>query len=736
MFEHIKLRSFVNAERRRFLQAGSAGVAALALGIQSKLSSAQTAGNSVIVIGAGIAGLAAAAKLRATGLQVTVLEARNRTGGRVWTDRTVLGFPCDMGAGWIHGPDGANPITPLAKRANATTYLTSDASVEVFDGAGKDVTTLQSGEALARYKKLLADLDALAATLTSDISVWDGIARIDPALRLDPYIIYQLTAFDEFDTGGPAEKLSIFNWKGGSKFPGKDVIFPGGYDAIPNLLAQGLDIRLNQIVTKIDYTGATVAVTTNQGSFTANYVVVTLPLGVLKKGSVNFTPALPTALQTSISKVEMGTINKVFCQFDSAFWPTDTQYFGYHAPTKGLFAYWLNYRTFSQLNCLVGIAIGNGGALIDSMSDAQVSASAFDALRVMFGAQAKVPTKVNPSRWNVDPFAFGAYSYGSLNTLPADFTNMAATVESKLFFAGEHASTLYKATVHGAFISGNEAAEKIIRLVSVGLPASSVNYTGLWWNAAESGWGINFNHQGSILFATLFTYAADGKGMWLVMSNGPRQADGSFFGDLAQTTGSAFNASPFVPLTAANVKNVGKMRVTFASTNSATLTYDVNGVSVTKTITPQTFGPLAVCLNGLSGTNDRVSLDNYQDLWWNPAESGWGVNVTHQGNILFATLFNYAADGTGIWLILSRGDRQADGSSFTGDLFRTTGPAFNAVPFTPITQANLTRVGTMTFAFQSGNTGTLTYSIDGVSVTKPIQRQTFAASSPACVVGA
>ena len=430
----------------------------------------------------------------------------------------------------------------------------------------------------------------------------------------------------------------------------------------------------------------------------------------------------------------MGTINKVFCQFDSAFWPTDVQYFGYHAPTKGLFAYWLNYRTFSPLNCLVGIAIGNGGALIDAMTDAQASSAAFDALRVMFGPAARAPTKVNPSRWNIDPFSFGAYSYGSLNTLPIDFTNMAAAVDSKLFFAGEHTSTLYKATVHGAYLSGQEAADKIIRLVAAVQPPSAANYTGLWWNAAESGWGINFNHQGDTIFGTLFNYGLDGKAMWLVLSNGAKQADGSFFGDLLQATGAPFSANPFTPSTAANYKVVGKMRVAFTSINSGTLTYDVIGSTVVKAITQQSFGPFTTCLNGPAGSNDRTTLTNYQDLWWNPAESGWGVNVTHQGNILFATLFNYASDGSGIWLILSRGEKLTDGS-FTGDLYRTTGPAFNAVPFTPITIANLTKVGTMTFAFQSGNAGTLTYSIDGVSVSKAIQRLVFATPVPACISG-
>jgi monoamine oxidase len=729
MFAHIKLKDFVSFERRRFLQASAASAAALAMGLQTKLADAQTAGNSVIVIGAGIAGLAAATKLRAAGLTVTVLEARGRTGGRIWTDRAVLGFPCDMGAGWIHGPSADNPVTDLARRANATTYLTRDDSAIVYDSAGRDVSTQQFGEAAARYQKLLTDLDALAAKLDADISVWEGINRIDPNLRTDPFIIYQLTAYGEFDAGGAAENLSIFNWRGGSKFPGKDVIFPNGYDAVTNLVAQGIDVRLNQVVTQINYSANSVTVTTSQGVFTGSHVVVTLPLGVLKKGSVTFTPPLPSALRASIDKVLMGTVNKVFCQFDSAFWPTDTQYFGYHAPVKGLFAYWLSYRTFSQINCLVGIAIGNGGAMIDSMSDAQVTASTSEALKVMFGPNTPAPKKVNASRWNIDPFAYGAYSYGSLNTLPADFTTLAAAVDNKLFFAGEHTSTLYKATVHGAFISGNEAADKIIKLVgTVVTPPAGSNFTGLWWNAQESGWGVNFNQQGDTLFGTLFTYAADGKGLWLVMSGGAKQADGSFKGDLFQTTGSGFAAVPFVPLTGANVKKVGEMRATFASASSGTLIYDVSGVTVTKAITPQPFGTLSVCTSAAATTN-RAGSVNYQDLWWNPNESGWGVNVTHQGNILFATLFIYDSSGRDMWLVMSGGNKQADGS-FTGDLFRTAGPAFNVTPFVGVTVA---KVGVMTFRFASGNAGTLTYSVDGVTVTKAIQRQIFGTLVPICV---
>ena len=248
------------------------------------------------------------------------------------------------------------------------------------------------------------------------------------------------------------------------------------------------------------------------------------------------------------------------------------------------------------------------------------------------------------------------------------------------------------------------------------------NYTDLWWAApagSESGWGINLNHQGSIIFATLFDYDTDGSPMWLVMSDGERQTDGSYQGALYRTTGPAFNAIPFTPIGSGNLTQVGTMRLVFTGQSAATLTYSVNGTQVTKSITRQVFSTVPTC--GWSAF-DRSFATNFQDLWWNPNESGWGVNITHQGDILFATLFTYDANGKGMWLVMSKGDKTGD-ARYSGPLYVTHGPAFNAVPFTPIDAGNLTQVGTMTFTFTNGNAGTLTYTVNGVSVTKSIQRQ-------------
>jgi hypothetical protein len=270
---------------------------------------------------------------------------------------------------------------------------------------------------------------------------------------------------------------------------------------------------------------------------------------------------------------------------------------------------------------------------------------------------------------------------------------------------------------------------------AVTVPGSSVcpmpsSQTALWWNPSESGWGLNLNHQGNTLFGTLFTYDANHAPLWLVLSSGAMQSDGvTFTGDLYQTTGPAFNANPFTPIGAANLTRVGTMTVSFYDVNSGSLSYTMNGAEVSKSIQRQVFGSRAASC--LPTTASRASATNYQDLWWNAAESGWGLNVTHQDNTLFATLFTYDASGKGLWLVMSGGQRQSDGS-YSGDLFRTSGPAFNANPFTPIGAGNVTTVGTMRLRFSDGLNGTLTYTYNGASVTKSITRQVFSSPLPDC----
>ncbi|MBC8021617.1 MAG: cytochrome c [Burkholderiales bacterium] len=264
-------------------------------------------------------------------------------------------------------------------------------------------------------------------------------------------------------------------------------------------------------------------------------------------------------------------------------------------------------------------------------------------------------------------------------------------------------------------------------------PTLPDSYQGLWLKfpyESESGWGINFTHQGSTLFATWFTYDTDGSGMWLVMSNGTESTGHRFTGDLYRTTApGAFSSVPFVPIAGSNYTLVGTLSVIFFDADSAEMNYTVNGVTQTKNLARYVYvaNPPRCTLGGTPGASP-----NYQDLWWVPdgRESGWGVNLTHQGDILFGTWFTYQAGGKGMWLVMSGGVKTAEGV-YSGVLQRTTGPAFSASPFNPSLVQRST-VGDATFTFTDANNGKFRYTVNGVTQTKDITRLVYANPVTVC----
>ena len=266
------------------------------------------------------------------------------------------------------------------------------------------------------------------------------------------------------------------------------------------------------------------------------------------------------------------------------------------------------------------------------------------------------------------------------------------------------------------------------------------NYGGLWWNApggSEAGWGINFAHQGGTIFASWFTYDLTGKAWWLVMS-ATQSAPNSYTGTLFQATGPAFDAMPFPPIGSpggATGSAVGTGTLTFSDANDGTFAYTVKGISQTKAITRQTFGPVPLCTFGA-----QVNLaltNNYQDLWWAaPAgsEAGWGINLTHEGDTIFVTWFTYDVDHTPMWMVATL--TKSGLSSYTGDLMRlTAGPPFNAVPFPPLGSpggATGSTVGSAQLAFYDGNSGIFTYTVNDETQSRDITREVFTPPGTVC----
>jgi len=277
-----------------------------------------------------------------------------------------------------------------------------------------------------------------------------------------------------------------------------------------------------------------------------------------------------------------------------------------------------------------------------------------------------------------------------------------------------------------------------------GPSTATPSYQGLWWNSpagSQSGWGINIAHQGRILFATWFTYDEDGSGMWLVVPDAEQvgtagaspyggtmtESMPTYTGAIYRTTGPAFDAQPFDPAkVGAQVLGIASFQ--FLDASDGTFTSTIGGAVQMHAITRQVFGPMPDCsLGGSPG-----STPNFSDLWWrSPAgsESGWGVNLTQQGDTLFATWFTYDDSGKGLWLVMSNGVRTGP-QSWSGTLYRTRGPAFDGT--WDGSKVAASAEGTASFAFTDANDGTFTATVDGHTVSEPITRQVYSTPSTIC----
>ncbi len=241
-------------------------------------------------------------------------------------------------------------------------------------------------------------------------------------------------------------------------------IATNGYETIPNYLAQGLTIQLNQRVSKIDYSTSKVSVTHNGTTSEADYVVVTVPLGVLKANVIQFVPALPATKQTAIQHIGMSCVNKFLLTWNTVFWD-DIQYISYTPEARDKFNYFVNIKKYTPgVNALMTFAYADYARQTESMTDAQVINEIMAHLKDMYGSSIPNPTNLLRTKWQSNENAFGAYSYTAIETNMQNFDDLAEAVSNKLFFAGEHTHIDYFSTAHGAYLSGLREADKIIHL--------------------------------------------------------------------------------------------------------------------------------------------------------------------------------------------------------------------------------------------------------------------------------
>uniref|UniRef100_A0A2P2MJZ1 Uncharacterized protein MANES_02G090500 n=1 Tax=Rhizophora mucronata TaxID=61149 RepID=A0A2P2MJZ1_RHIMU len=356
----------------------------------------QVASPSVIVIGGGLSGLAAARALHDASFQVVLLESRDRLGGRVHTDYS-FGFPVDLGASWLHGVCKENPLAPLIGRLGLPLYRTSgDNSVlydhdlesyALFDMDGNQVPQELVSKVGEVFESILKEADKVRLENNEDISIFRAFEIIvdrRPELRLGGLahkVLQWYFCRMEGWFATDADTISLKCWDQEELLPGGHGLMVRGYLPVINTLAKGLDIHLRHRVTKIvrHYNGVKVTVE-NGETFMADAAIITVPLGVLKSETITFEPKLPAWKEDAINDLGVGIENKIVLHFDKVFWP-NVEFLGVVAETSYSCSYFLNLHKATGHSVLVYMPSGQLARDIEKMSDEAAANFAFMQLK-------------------------------------------------------------------------------------------------------------------------------------------------------------------------------------------------------------------------------------------------------------------------------------------------------------------------------------------------------------------
>ena len=471
---------------------------------------------SVVVIGAGCSGLACARQLRQKGYKVVVLEGRNRPGGRVHTE-TLLG-PRPRGADATDGADGAdndrkNPqilSKPKVERAvadlggsvltgidgNPVAIITTQMRIPLSrikadrsplylsDGSQANEDIDNKVEAL--YNRILEQSSELRTGVewTSHMSLADaletlwethkkslGLSKPDDwklARRLFDWHLANL----EFANASLLKNISLMHWDQDDPhdLPGAHCFAAGLNGQWIRELTKNVPIFYNSVVEKIKRFQDGVQVVTPDRVYSADAVVVTVPLGVLKREKIQFSPPLSGRKNKAIKRLGFGNLNKVIMLFEDAFWDTDDgdDIFGYineSQEMRGENYMFYSYAGISGGAQLTALSSGNAAYEHERRKPEENAKKVLDILRRIFepqGIRVPPPYHVICTSWGGDPLAHGAYSSMPVGSIGGeDYDILGESVGGRLFFAGEATNRKFPATMHGAFYTGLWTAANI-----------------------------------------------------------------------------------------------------------------------------------------------------------------------------------------------------------------------------------------------------------------------------------